>query len=247
VLEELDDVGWSVLEHALAWFPEDAAGSLPALLAATVPEGDDDVSLAAAATALVALGMGGRGTGREPDGEAVAAAATALADERELLRWGAAVALAGLRGPEADREAVAELLTWAGGPAAALDGIPFLDGDVAGLAVLALRHLGESYAEATFDALLGRLRSVSGPQAVTVTAEALRRAWPDGRPIAVAESTPFSALTDPQQRLLRALADSPDTWSYLGYGVFGNLSLLLSGHGLPRDVEQMRAYVGGRP
>jgi hypothetical protein len=221
--------------YALAWFPEDAAGSLAALAPATVPAGDDAESLLAAGCALVALGLLG---GTE---DAVAAATVALADDRELVRWGAAVALAGLQGPYVGREAVAELLTWAGGPAGERDDVPFLRGDIGGVAALALRHLGEAHADVVFDALLSRLREVSGMPAVTVLYELLRRAWPDGkRP----EDTPFAALTAPQQRAVRLLAESPSTWRYGDFdGLFGNFTMLLSQYGLPRDPDQMRAYI----
>jgi hypothetical protein len=232
--------------YVLAWFPEDAADGIAALAPATTA-GDSDrdgdtESQATAATALVAVGLLARGADADLVARATTTAEAALAGEAELLRWGAAVALAALQGPAAGREVVAELLTWAGGPAQPRDDIPFLGGDVGGLAALALRHLGDAHAEVTFDALLGRLRRVSGVPAVTVLAEALRRAWPDGPPPAV--DTPFATLTDPQQRLLGLLAESPGTWRYGDYPLFGNFTSLLFAHNLPRDVTQMRAYVG---
>jgi len=221
--------------YALAWFPEDAARSVAALAPATVPSGDDTAFVLAAATALVALGLLG------PDGLDPTVLDAALADDRELLRWGAAVALAELQGADAGREVVAELLTWAGGPTGERDDVPFLRGDIGGVAVLALRRLDDTYADVAFDALLARLRSVSGMPAVTVLHEALRHAWPDGGP---PEGTPFAALTDPQQRLLRVLAGSPATWRLGDHpGLFGNFTGLLASHALPRDPDEMQTYI----
>jgi hypothetical protein len=226
--------------YALAWFPEDAAGNLAALVPATVPAGDDPGSLLAAGCALVALGLLGRAGGTA---DAVAAATAALADDRDLVRWGAAVALAGLQGPDVGREAVAELLTWAGGLAGERDDVPFLRGDIGGVAVLALRHLGDAHAAVVFDALLSRLRAVSCMPAVTVLYEVLRRAWPDGK---LPEDTPFAALTLSQQRAVRLLAESPSTWRYRDLnGLFGNFTMLLGQYGLPRDPAQMQASITG--
>jgi hypothetical protein len=224
--------------YALAWFPEDAAGSVPALVAASAEPGDDG----AAATALVALGLLARGGDDGLVAPAAVAAAAARGGGPELVRGGAAVALAALWGAGAGPEVVAELVTWAGGGAVPRDDVPFLDGDVGSLAALALRHPGEAHAEVAFDALLRRLRSVSGPPAVTVLAEALRRAWPDGGP--VPDGTPYAALTGPQQRLLAVLADSPATWRYGDFPLFGNFTGLLSSYALPRDPDRMRTYVG---
>jgi hypothetical protein len=209
--------------YLLAWFPEDAAGSVPALAAVE----DDGI-------ALVALGLLG-------SADDAAFLLPKLADDRELVRWGAAVGLASLQGPAAGREVVAELLTWAGGPAGERDDMPFLRGDIGGVAVLALRRLDPAYADVAFDALLGRLRSVSGMPAVTVLYEALRHAWPDGEQLPA--GTPFAALSSPQQRLLHVLATSPDTWRLGDHpGLFGNFTSLLAHHNLPRTPTAMHTY-----
>lgn len=95
----------------------------------------------------------------------------------DLVRWGAAVALARLHGPAADAAVATELLAWAGGDGPSRPEIPYLDGDTAGYAGLALRQIGDAYADAAFDALLARIPVVSGPQALPVVGEALRRAF----------------------------------------------------------------------
>ncbi|HEX7307464.1 hypothetical protein [Lentzea sp.] len=108
--------------YTLAWFPEDAAGSLPALGEVT---GEDVV----VATASVATGLlGGR-------------PAAALDDPRPIVRWGAAVALAAVDGPEATDDVVDELLTVAAGSLDRAEEVPFLGGDLAGYAALAVLRL----------------------------------------------------------------------------------------------------------
>jgi HEAT repeat protein len=216
--------------YALAWFPEDGAGSTAPLAGAVA-----DVHEPVVVCALVALGLVGTD---EP--VAVQPIQAALTDERDLVRWAAAVALTRLRGPAADARAVSLLLAWAGGDAEEDDEIPFLDGDLAGYAGLALEQLGEDGSGATFDALLARIPAVCGPPAIPVVGSALRRAFPDGP---VADGAPFGALDPPQQRLLRVLAGSPSTWSWDGCE-FANLSELLSAYDLPSTAEEMRAYAG---
>jgi hypothetical protein len=189
-----------------------------------------------AATALVALGLIGA-----DDPITVQTIRMALADHRDIVRWGAAIALARLHGPATSASAVTELLAWTGGDSDSRAEVPYLDGDLAGYAGLALRQVGDDHAQTTFDALLARIPAVSGPPALPIVGEALRRAFPHGT---IAADTPFAALDRPQQRLLRALADSPSTWGIGEFENFGNFGLMLSAYGLPHDVHAMRSYIG---
>lgn len=219
--------------YALAWFSEDATASVGPLTSAA---GDPQASVAA--TALVALGLIGT-----DDAAAAQTARAALTDRRALVRWGAAVALARLHGTAADAAVPTELLTWAGGDSPSRTEIPYLDGNVAGYAALALRHLGDAHADTAFDALLARIPAVSGPEALPVLGEALRRAFPCGRGTADAC---FAVLNERQQQLLKALAASPSTWGWGQYASFGNLTLMLGAYGLPADVDAMKSFVNGR-
>ncbi|HEY0699600.1 MAG TPA: hypothetical protein VGD43_17520 [Micromonospora sp.] len=211
--------------YALGWFPEDAAGSLPAL---TGPTRADDAPVAA--TALVSVGL----LGGEPD-------PALLADPRPLVRWATAIGRARALGAASDQATVEELLTWA----AATDGKPadllHFDGDLAGYAGLALRQTGPAHTGRTFEALLTRIPTVSGVEALPVVAEALRLAFPQGR---LGAGTPFTALTGPQRRLVRVLATSPATW-LLGDHTFGNFSQLVGGYGLPSSSAELLTYAGG--
>ncbi|MFI9642709.1 hypothetical protein ACIG87_22055 [Micromonospora sp. NPDC051925] len=218
--------------HALAWFPEDAAGSVPALTALidAAPDAAQTAQEQAvvAGTAAVALGL----LGVAPD-------PALLTDARPVVRWGAAVGRARVLGPAADRATVDELMTWAAGRGERVEGVPFLDGDLAGHAGLALRQLGTDHAGAGFEVLLGRIPSVSGTEALPVVAQALTMAFPDG-PLPAA--TPATDLTDRQRRLAETLAGSPDSW-LIGTRNFGNFSQLVASRGLPGDPATLRAYL----
>ncbi|GAA4953690.1 HEAT repeat domain-containing protein [Actinoplanes utahensis] len=232
LLADPDPAVRTAAAYAVAWFPEDAAGSIgPLTVAATDPS--DTV----AASALVALGLLGAADAGSP-----AALRAAVAGARELPRWGAAVALAALHGPDTEPAAVAELHTWAAGDHRARRGIPYLEGDLSGYAALALRQLGDAHAGTAFDTLLTRIPSVDGPAAMPVVKEALRHAFPAGR---VAAGTRFADLTDRQQRLVRALAASPSTWQWGDFGSFGNFMGMVGGYGLPTTAEDMAAFAAG--
>ncbi|MFI6227267.1 HEAT repeat domain-containing protein [Micromonospora echinospora] len=273
--------------YALAWFPEEAAGSLPALreavsmaLAAddrtTAPAtdgpgaggpttdgaaADESATDGPPADGSAADGSAGGATAGQPAGVREAdVAATALVaagllgsapdaalvtDPRPVVRWAAAVARARVLGPDADDATVEELLGWTtaaprGRRRSAEDvPVPFLNGDLAGYAALALRQVGPRHADRAFDALLDRLPAVEGVEALPVATEALRLAFPDGP---LAAGTPPEALTGRQRRLAEVLATSPLPWSVDGHR-FVNFSLLLDEYGLPRSHDEMVAYL----
>ncbi|RGC69036.1 hypothetical protein C5N14_10835 [Micromonospora sp. MW-13] len=222
--------------YALAWFPEDAAGSVAALAAVRDAASDADE----VATAVVASGL----LGSAPD-------AGLLADPRPVVRWAAAVGRARVLGAETDQATVDELLAWV---AASPDGsrrrpagdgveVPFHDGDLAGYAGLSLRLVDPRHTDRAFDALLGRLPTVTGSAALPVATEALRLAFPDGR---LSEGVPPAALAPRQRRLVEVLARSPEPWQINGR-TFGNFSMLVGEYGLPRSREAMLTYLGGDP
>ncbi|MET8832347.1 hypothetical protein ABZV78_00295 [Micromonospora sp. NPDC004540] len=214
--------------YALAWFPEDAAGSVAAL--ATVAAADPHTELPpVVGTALAATGLLG-----------VAPGTALLSDPRPAVRWGAAVGRARGLGAAADQATVDELMTWAAGAPEGPTGVPFLNGDLAGCAGLALRQIGPRHADQGFDVLLARIPAVSGIAALPVVEQALRLAFPDGP---LPAGTPATALTDRQRRLAEALAASPGTWLIGGHS-FANFGLLVGGYGLAHDAEGLAAYLG---
>ncbi|WDZ86163.1 HEAT repeat domain-containing protein [Micromonospora cathayae] len=214
--------------YALAWFPEEAAGSVPALVAAA----ESGRTPGETATALVAAGL----LGAAPD-------AALLTDPRPVVRWAAAVARARVLGDRTDDATVDELLRWSAvvpEPAGDDDSVPFLGGDLSGYAGTALRHAGPRHADRAFDALLDRLPRVDGKEALRVTAEALRLAFPDGR---LPAGTPATALTPAQRRLADTLVGAPGAWLIDGRR-FGNFEMLLMEYGLPRDRDELAGYLG---
>ncbi|MFC7482439.1 hypothetical protein ACFQX7_23870 [Luedemannella flava] len=117
---------------------------------------------------------------------------------------------------------------------------PFLGGDTGGYAGLALRQVGPRHEEITFTGLLDRLPDVRGGGALQVVTEALCLAFPDGP---APDDAAFDRLDARQRALVRALADSPETWQVDGRD-FGNLSRLVGYYRLPTDNQTMREYAG---
>jgi hypothetical protein len=225
-----DDLGVQFLAaYALAWFVEDAAESLPALTAAAeraTPAGSEIL----VATIWVTVGLLG---GRPP--------AAGLHDPRPLVRWAVAVAMA--KNGEADQVAIDELFVWARGAARSSLAVPFLDYDVAGYAALALvQALGED-SERIFAVLLTRLPLVSGLKALPVLGLAVKLAFPAGP---MTPGTPYAALSERQQQLLLALADSPQIWR-TDDAVFADASRTVREYGLPDSAERLRAYLHPAP
>ncbi|WP_432744952.1 hypothetical protein H7827_12295 [Streptomyces sp. JH002] len=222
--------------YLLAWFPEDAAQSVPVLIAAAA--GKDGPT---AAIALTGLGL----LGAPYDAAVAGALESALSgDAPEVVRWGAATALARLRGPAAGERAIGELRAWlardGGGYGGRHPDIPFLDGNVRGYAAQSLRALGDPATDAaTFDGLLGQLPRLSGPPILPVLDAALALAFPDG---AIRPGTPAGELTDRQRRLAGLLADNPGCWRTENRQ-FGNVGHLIACYGLPGRPDRLAGYL----
>lgn len=250
--------------YLLGWYPEEAEASLPSLIGAASDAEQAVAATALVSIGLLAAGLGGAdplvaGLGAEglespglgsaglsdtsdpPDSAAatdvLSALEGALDDSRDVVRWGAAVGLARLRGPEAGQRVADELLGWVGSGIPSDERIPFLDGNLRGYAARAARQLDDTHTERLFAELLEQLPLVSGTEALPLTDNALRIAFP----VPLAKGTPATALDDRQRRLVRVLADSPGTWRHKGLP-FGNFSLLVRAYGLPGDVDAMAAY-----
>jgi hypothetical protein len=209
--------------YLLAWFPEE--DSLPALAAV---RGDHET---VAATVQLAVGLlGGR------------PAESALDDPRAIVRCAAAIALATVDRSGSSQTVVEELLAWISSDHGGTD-VPFLGGDLAGYAGLALRLTGERRADSAFDALLARIPNVSGIEALPVVGEALRMAFADG-PLSAGGG--YGSLDDRQRRLVDKLARSPGTWQVNGM-TFGNFALLVGSYGLPSKHMALQSYINDSP
>ncbi|PYC65468.1 hypothetical protein C7C45_28475 [Micromonospora arborensis] len=241
LLKHSDSGVRTVAAYVLAWFPEDADGSVSALAGAIDAAAEPGVESTPGevATMLVASGL----LGAAPD-------VRWLADPRPVLRWAAAIGRVRVLGAAADPATVEELLSWASAPHddAATgpvegDWVPFLEGDLGGYAGLALRQLGPQHADRAFDALLDRLPTVSGERSLTVLGVALRLAFPDGP---AAAGTPVAALPPRPRRLAEVLGRSTEPWLIDGQE-FGNVAMLVDEYGLPGSRETMLAYLGRLP
>ncbi|MGA4727685.1 hypothetical protein ACPB67_09725 [Micromonospora taraxaci] len=232
LLEHSDPGVRAVAAYTLAWFSEEADGSVAALGRAIDAARAPGVASTPGevATMLVASGL----LGAAPD-------VRWLTDPHPLVRWAAAVGRVRVLGAETDPATVEELLGWAAGAAAPVEGewVPILGGDLGGYAGLALRQLGPQHEDRAFDALLDRLPTVSGERSLTVLGAALRLAFPDGP---AAAGTPAAALAPRQRRLAEVLARSTEPWLIDGQE-FGNVSMLAAEHGLPRSRQAMRSYL----
>ncbi|MGW3787221.1 hypothetical protein ACWD5Z_21735 [Micromonospora chokoriensis] len=229
----------AVAAYTLAWFPEEADGSVAALRRAIDAARAPGIASTPGevATMLVASGL----LGAAPD-------VRWLTDPRPLVRWAAAIGRVRVLGAETDPATAEELLRWASAPsddAEPVEGewVPFLGGDLGGYAALAVRQLGPQHEDRAFDALLDRLPTVSGVRSLTVLGAALGLAFPDGP---AAAGTPAAALVPRQRRLAEVLARSTEPWLIDGK-TFGNVSMLVAEHGLPRSREAMRAYLAEVP
>jgi HEAT repeat protein len=226
-----------VSAYTIGWFPyADPAASLSALTTLARSGDEPEVAVSVVAAGLI----GTRGSER--------LARWALRDPRPVVRWAGAIALAKLLGPvtgdgsELVRGAAAELLHWAGGGSAPDVRMPYLDGDLAGYAALALRQLGPAHDTAAFNAFLARLPQVQASPALTIAGEALRLACPHGP---LLDRTRFGELDERQQRLAQVLAASPRTWLW-DEEEFGNFRMLLGEYGFPDSHQVMRSYVSPR-
>ncbi|MER5603896.1 HEAT repeat domain-containing protein [Streptomyces sp. NPDC002265] len=213
--------------YLLAWFPEQAAHSLPRLLGVLDAESEPVV----VATALVSAGLVG-------DAGLVERLTSFLTAAEPVVRWAAATALArlGTTGAEGAVSAgvLAELAAAEAEPPE--PGVLFHGGDLRGYAAASLTLLADRFPQEALDAVTDGLSATSGPASFPVAAAALRLAFaepgPNGPP-------KFDELTEPQQRLIRTLGSlDTDTWRW------ANFCEIVRQWGLPQQRKAMRNYAG---
>jgi HEAT repeat protein len=214
----------AVAAYTLGWFPEEAAGTLPALRPLLKPEVVPDV----AANAIISAGLLA-GHDFAPQFRAF------LTGGDALLRCAAAIALARL---EVTDPEVLEVLEAAAvqPPEGSALGIHHLNGNVRGYATITLAAVEERAHPRLLGAMLKGLALSSGPAAFPTVEAVLQHVF--GQPMS-APLPPYEDLTEPQRRAMRTLAEmGDDTWCW------GNLILMLSAWGLPSQRAECRAYVG---
>ena len=214
----------NAVAYLLAWFPEAAQRSVPAL--ATLLSTESSVGVAA--SAMLSLGLLG-------GSDVVPAISERLGSGEPMLRWAAAVALARLGVVTAD---VVEALASAAAepPEQSTPAVAFLGGDRRGLASQSLAAASESITPQAFDAVLGGLADSAGIGSFSIASAALHLAFPTGpaEPL-----PPFGDLNGSQQRVVRALAElGPETWQWV------NFANIVGAWHLPNRHEELRAYAG---
>ncbi|MFG2004391.1 HEAT repeat domain-containing protein [Spirillospora sp. NPDC048911] len=209
--------------YLLAWFPEEAATSIPALRSLLAAETVAPI----AANALVALGL-------LADHEAAPLLREQLAGEDPLLRWAAAIALA--RIGSTDQDVIGELATAAASPPeqGTLQ-VAYCEGDLRGYAARTLAAMIDP-PSGTLSHVLDGLARTSEIAAFPMTAAALQMAFgPAQSPAARAPS--FAELTKAQRQTVQVLADlDTKTWQWV------NFIEIIEAWGLPRDRDEFRTY-----
>jgi hypothetical protein len=233
----------------LGWFPEERAVALGPLVRLLTAERDPAV----AATAAIAAGLLGAGDGDRVDDRVDDAAGAGgdgdswemldrrLGDPEQVVRWAAGIGLGRLRPVPGDR-AVAGLYACVGhrGPLPAeAAAVPYLQGDLVGLAAGVLGELDAAAAPQRLDALLDL--AVVWPE----PAEVLRFPVPlvgailkIAFPVVVPDGTEFADLSVVQRRVVSVLVTATNVFRW------ENTGEQLVEHGLPGDLEQLRAYAG---
>ncbi|WP_242614317.1 HEAT repeat domain-containing protein [Actinomadura roseirufa] len=204
--------------YTLAWFPEEAAASRPALRALIAAETEPGVL----ANAAVAAGL-------LDDHDLVPWLREVLAGEAPLPRRAAAVALARLGATDADIVAgLAEAST-----AEPVPPVHFYMGDLRGYAASTLAALAGDVPPEAADAVLDGLSRTTGVWSFPMAAAALRIAFGEPAPALA----PFAGLTRLQRRTVGVLANLPaETWQWV------NFSEIVREWGLPGDRDAFRAY-----
>ncbi|GII22528.1 hypothetical protein [Planosporangium mesophilum] len=205
--------------YLLGWFPEDAAVIVPHLVHLLDRE-RDVTTVAVASIAAGLLGDGGH-VGL------MVALTQRLGGPHFPERWAAAIALAHLSG-EPGPVVVRELYDCVRHADRWPDEVPYLEGNMANLAVLSLLRLSDAAAPERLDVLMDRLMTLQpGPSALLVGRSILDVVFPHGR---LPEGTTFAALSPQQRKVVVAL-----TAGRASSGTFW-LAFLSQHYGLPADV-----------
>ncbi|WP_246239686.1 HEAT repeat domain-containing protein [Acrocarpospora corrugata] len=211
--------------YLLGWFPEEAEGSVAALRTLL----ESEAVIGVLANAVVSAGL-------LSDAELVPRLRELLRGSEPLLRWAAGIALAQLNVIEPEVIGVLAAAS-ADPPKADVEpAVHFLDGDLRGYASQTLAMLDDRIPPETVGAVVEGLSRTSEIAAFTTTAAALRLTFPGGAPRPLPS---FAELTEPQQRVVRVLAElSPETWRW------ANFTSIMQNWHLPNRHAECRAYAG---
>ncbi|MGI5493236.1 HEAT repeat domain-containing protein [Microtetraspora malaysiensis] len=215
----------SATAYLLSWFPEEAADSVLALRTLLGSETVTGVT----ANAIISAGL-------LSDAELIPRLREHLGGPEPLLRWAAAVALARL--DVLDPEIIGALASASVDPpeADAVPGVHFLEGDPRAYASQTLAALDAKLPAESVDSVLEGLSRSAEVATFSMATAALRLTFGEGAPRPL---PPFEELTEPQQRVVRVLAElGPETWRW------GNFVEIVRAWNLPSTHAECRAYAG---
>ena len=211
--------------YLTGWFPQEAPGSVSALRVLLAAEARPGV----AANAVVSAGLLG-------DTGLIPRLRKGLSGPEPLIRWADAIALARLGDAGADVTGVLAAACVEPPEPGPEPTVRFLDGNLRGYAAQTLAMLDGHLPPPALKAVLDGLARASGTAAFPVATAALQLTFPRGAPHPL---PPYHQLTEPQQRVVRTLADlEPDTWRW------GNFMLILRAWNLPSTHSECQAYAG---
>lgn len=234
----LDDEDTSVQKaaaYALAWFPEEAEKSLPALqkhLKKTKTKEDT-------ANALLAYGLLARGSGKKIDDETTK---FHLSDDSLLVRTAAAIALYSV--PLTSD--ILEILINAVQNTDALQNLEelhFNEGNIAGYASCVLTGADDSAHDKVIPALCKTLEAVNCFQSLDITGSILQLVVA-GKDKYIKDMS-LDSLTELEISALQAIAKHGG-WKIDG-ATFVNYSDLVGSYGLPDSQEKLTAFLDGKP
>jgi hypothetical protein len=225
---ERDEALAASAAYSLAWFPEEADASRR-VLGERLRSDPPPVVASAAMIALALLGGGSDDAERR------------LADDTQLVRAAAAIAVARARTADVPDNAV-DVLAEAAAAEVRDVRVLFFEGDLSQYAAVALAGLPVAVAERAIDSLLQGLERVRFPRAATYASALLEIAFGE-------QPAPlwFSALSQLQQRVVRGLATAPRAWMPEEDTYDANFAAAVSAYGLPADPDAFRAYAGLPP
>ncbi|MEV8097750.1 HEAT repeat domain-containing protein [Kitasatospora sp. NPDC085879] len=229
LLTESDSLLRLAAVHALAWFPQYSATSIPDLLRAA----EKDVDPTVAASALLSVALLAAPGDRSFDG----LLESALDSKDMANRKAAAFGLARLHAPTVDGRIVDELAStmfgWCGGVPGLM--FPFWNSDPISYAAYSLMMLESEGNPYAFEAMLGALPRLTHHVAHVVGRALLEIAFeapvgPDGR---------FVDLSARQRDVVVAIATASEAWR-----TTGEISKLARSVGLPDNMADLCRFAG---
>lgn len=225
--------------YMLAWLPEDAERILPCLADLTARETEP----ATMATAVISIGLLVGSGQLDPADRRRWLPDDLLMRPHSLVRTAGAIATARLEADGTDFAVVRALAAAVREQSVVPDGqVPFMDGDLAGLAAIALAGLGPLAAPHLVAAVVESLPRANSPRTIALLSALLSATFAEEP---VPEGTPFSLLNPVQQFVVNTVATAGNGLARHRGGSSRDLCSLVAAYGLPYDLGSLRKYTNG--